>query len=209
MVKLIIAISGWKRSGKDTMGDRLCKVAGLHKLSLAGALKYNTAIQYGLPLELFHDQDLKEEPIKQLPACTEAVEMYYENMSVGPQQSFWTPRALLVHEGKIKRLVMKDYWVRALCAPIAAAEQLGQTLFTLTDWRFRDEYKALKRHYPDYNIVTVRVNRFDKPPNQDDTERDLDNFEFDHVINNTGSLEDFELSIDKLVGEILNERRVL
>jgi hypothetical protein len=206
-MKLIIALSGWKKSGKDTAGDHIINTFGFHRISLADALKHNTAVQYGIPLEFFHEQELKEKPIKELPASTEACEKYYEHLSVGPLNSFWTPRALLIHEGLMKRLVMDDYWVRALSTTITAAEVAGTSLFVLTDLRFKKEVAAMSRHYPEYKLLTVRINRFNKPPNNDPTERDLDNFKFDHVVDNKGTLEELHEEISYLVGNIINDLR--
>ena len=47
------------------------------------------------------------------------------------------------------------------------------------------------------NLITVRVNRFTNTPSEDPSERDLDNYKFDVVIENTSSLEELLNKVEK------------
>ena len=202
--KLILALSGWAGSGKDTAGAALVEFLGFQRLSFADALKHNTAVQYGLPVECFHDRELKEAAIMQFPVTeTEGIPLGASVDSV----EYWTPRGLAILEGRTKRLVDPDYWVRLLFTPMFAAEQVGLTLFVLTDWRFPNEVAALRRLNPEYEIVTVRIDRFEETISMDDSETALNNEEFDHVIANHGTEEQFITSVTALAGDLLNERR--
>ena len=67
----IVALSGWKGSGKDMIADYLVKHHGFEKLSFASVLKDMTAIQYNIPRNHFDDRDLKEAPILTLPVTSE------------------------------------------------------------------------------------------------------------------------------------------
>jgi hypothetical protein len=64
---LIIGISGWKRSGKDTVADYLCETYGAKKLSFAKTLKDHVSVQYDRPREDLDDQNMKERPILHMP----------------------------------------------------------------------------------------------------------------------------------------------
>lgn len=208
MAKTIIALSGWKQSGKDSSADYIIKNYGFHKISLAGALKHNTSVEYGIPPEYFHDNELKESQIKQMPASEEAVELYKDLLYLDTDNNYyWTPRALLIHEGRSKRLVDKDYWVRALFTSIFAADQAGQELFVLSDLRFPSEVEAFKKYYPEYDFIIIRVDRFDSPPNNDDTERSLDNYNFDYVLKNKGDINELAKNLNVIMGCILNEQK--
>lgn len=208
MAKTIIALSGWKQSGKDTAADYIINKYGFIKLSIADALKHNTSVQYAIPLEYFYDNELKECKLEKMPASDVSIYKYKEILHVDERgHYYWTPRALLIHEGSCKREVDQDYWVRTLFTHMFAAEQTGHELFTIADLRFTNEIEAFKKHYPEYKLITVRINRFDSPPNEDPTERDLDNYNFDYTIDNKQTEEEFKQSINTIMGYVLNAQK--
>lgn len=190
---MIVAISGWKRSGKDTAAEMLAQ-QGFKRLSFADKLKQMTAETYNIDLENFYNQDLKEKPLLHLPvtprdSSTLALsnifkgEMYNDN-----GQLYWTPRSLLIYEGSVKRAVDPDYWVN-----IALRSTEPSGLYVISDLRYKSEAEALKNSGMDY--LLIRVNRFDENPSNDPSETDLDDYQFDKYIDNTGTLEEFHESI--------------
>ena len=62
----VLAISGWKRSGKDELCTRLTGV-GAVRVSFADPLKDRVAEEYGIPRADLDDQSKKESPILSLP----------------------------------------------------------------------------------------------------------------------------------------------
>jgi hypothetical protein len=66
-------------------------------------------------------------------------------------------------------------------------------LYVISDARYKNEINSLKA--TGANVITLRINRFDTSPSNDPSERDLDNFEFDSVISNRGTLDDLYLAV--------------
>lgn len=63
----VIAISGWKRSGKDTIAEELIKQHGFQRVAFADPLKNSVASEYGIPRSHCDDPEFKEKPILHLP----------------------------------------------------------------------------------------------------------------------------------------------
>jgi hypothetical protein len=63
----VIAISGWKRSGKDTIAAQLIEKYGFTRVAFADPLKDSVAREYGIPREHCDDPAFKEAPILHLP----------------------------------------------------------------------------------------------------------------------------------------------
>lgn len=63
----VIAISGWKRSGKDTTADELVKNHNFKRIGFADPLKDSVASEYGIPRSHCDDPEFKEKPILHLP----------------------------------------------------------------------------------------------------------------------------------------------
>lgn len=183
---MIILLSAWKGSGKDTAANYLVEQHGFVKLSFAAALKDLVSEQYGVPRHYFDDRVLKEKALPQYPLhdkdgftkqingimCSELAEL-----------DGWlhhSPRSLCILEGSIKRSVDPNYWVNRVARLMDPRQN-----YVIADWRYRSEYEALKALKP----VTVRIHRFQDTTSTDPSERDLDNFAFDQEIDNMGPVE--------------------
>jgi hypothetical protein len=234
MGRTIIAISGWAKSGKDTLANFLIKEKNAKRLAFADSLKEMVAAQYNIPLEWTHDQLKKEIPLRGMPVEPKdsfskmiAKFMYKEfrtwtgqtpsgycffdhdlghitpdgifyGIAKGEKlKLFWTPRALCILEGSVKRTANSEYWVKKA---IEKADKNG--LFVISDLRYQSEIYSIKTSMSEEDtLVTVRVNRFEKTQSNDPSERDLDNAEFDHVIKNDGTLEEYMLKINNMLKE--------
>jgi hypothetical protein len=62
----VLAISGWKQNGKDTLADYLVANHGGQRVSFADPLKDLAAAEYGVPREDFDLPSRKEQPILRL-----------------------------------------------------------------------------------------------------------------------------------------------
>lgn len=225
----VIAISGWKGSGKDTAADHLVNVHGYKKLSFAEPLKQSVSIEYDIPLNWLNDQKLKESPMENMPVTPKdefslnMAKMLYKEFRTAegkmpsdchidasgafigllgsiPCQLYWTPRALLILEGCIKRSVNSDYWADRLLDNIYTNALNRQDKFVISDIRYKTEVEHLKRSVGK-NLLTVRVERFATPPSYDPSEINLDDYPFDLVLMNKGTLEEFLHDVDKLAQE--------
>lgn len=196
---VIIALSGWKRSGKDTVADYLVANFGAKRIGFADPLKNSVAAQFGIDRASIDNPELKEAPLLNMPvqakdkfSKTVTDFMYGEfrdqngkRYGEGSPESvmYWTRRALCILEGSSKRSADPDYWVKQ-----AVAQASPGGLYVISDARYINEMESLRREVG-ANLVTVRINRFETSPSEDPSERDLDNYAFDIVIKNTGTLE--------------------
>jgi hypothetical protein len=117
-----------------------------------------------------------------------------ENM--WPEPVFWTRRSLMMLEGSSKRATNPNYWVEKA---IKTARAQNKEYIVISDLRYRNEIYAVKMALGGADsLTTVRINRFDDSPSGDPSERDLDQAEFDVVIENRGSIDDFYGDVNEL-----------
>ncbi len=222
----VVALSGWKRSGKDTAADHLIKNGGAHRVAFADALKHMASEEYDVPLEYFFNPELKEKPLLQYPVrvtdnfirgvCelledefrTESgkkPEGLYEDTVNGSNclccvhtddPVYWTARALAIFKGSGNRAVDGYYWNNRTAKEI---KKSGKEFVVITDLRFKTEADFLRKTYGK-DLLLVRINRFDNVDSRDPSERDLDDFNgFDKVIWNKGTIEDLYSEMEKLL----------
>jgi adenylate kinase family enzyme len=208
----IIALSGWKGSGKDTLAKFLIENHGFRRVAFADVLKDMVSEQYGISRKSLDDSSQKERAILDLPVDPQdgfsqmITNFLYKEFRTASgqvpelgQASFWTPRALAILEGSIKRSVNSRYWVQRALQTIAKNEKV-----VLTDMRYGSEMTQIVEFAEknDQNLVTVRIERFNSSPSSDPSERDLDNADFDITIDNRGDLKDLEFSARFLASEL-------
>lgn len=233
----VIAISGWKRSGKDTAAERLIKQHNFVRVAFADPLKNMVAEEYKIPREYCDDPKFKEAALEQYPVMPKdefslnmAKMMYKEFRTLGGsppsdyyidpsgaflgvmgrhvEQLYWTPRALCILKGSVNRSVDSSYWVgkaleyiqSELDDPGSNSDGQWNEGVVVSDLRYRSEVEQLRQALGK-KLITVRVNRFDDCQSTDASERDLDNYKFDIVLDNRGSLEEFLAKVDGLINE--------
>lgn len=125
------------------------------------------------------------------------------------EQLYWTPRALAILEGSVKRTVDSSYWVQKTIDGIYNESEdpswntinndwNSSNLFVIPDLRYKSEISQLRSVFGD-KLVTVRVNRFDSTESKDPSENDLNDAKFDVIIENKGTLEEFLAKVKELV----------
>lgn len=195
---MIIGLSGYMGSGKDTAGQIIQKFtqsvearddmgAGyivrqfFHIKKFSAKLKELASLMLGIPVEKFEDQDFKKSKL-------------------GPEWSNMTVREFLQKLGTdaIRDKLHKDAWVNA-----AMAEYKESSNWIFTDVRFPNEAQAIK----DRGGIIIRLNRY--PPgcspklmDLHESEIGLDDWDFDYVIYNLGTLEDLENQIKEILTKI-------
>jgi len=193
---IIIAFSGKKQSGKDTAAARLIEHHGFKRLAFADVLKDMTAEQYSIPREWFDDPERKEIALTQFPIGPR--EQFSEMIARFMQREFayregllyWTPRALLILEGSVKRSVSSQYWVSKVIEKIRTYEDdCARTV--VSDARYVAEIEHLREAFGD-ELLTWRINRPELPVvSTDPSECDLDDYQFDFITENAGTVEEF------------------
>jgi hypothetical protein len=224
----VLAISGWKRSGKDELFSKLANLEAV-RVSFADPLKDRVAEEYGIRRSDLDDQSKKESPILHLPVdpqdeftrtianllvrefrtsdgkvantfVTETNEgIVCSDQGVNYYEKlFWTPRALAIFKGSGNRAVASNYWVQQAITKIQDEFKRNKDLVVIPDMRYKSEMKQLLDAFGN-SLVTIRVNRFDTSPSTDASERDLDDGTFDQVIENRSTLEDFYAKIEDII----------
>lgn len=216
-MKKVLALSGFKQSGKDTAAEYLQEFHSFHRVAFADPLKDMTALEYGVNRADMDSPEFKEAPIMHLPVIPKddfslnlSKFLYKEFRTANGHQAqeivmdasgafmgftgrlneqlYWTPRALCILKGSVNRTVTSDYWVSML---IKRIEDSKNEYHVITDLRYRSEIKQLKDHFG-ADVQTVRINRFDSTNSTDPSENDLTGYNFDVTIDNKGSLEEFQ-----------------
>ena len=195
----IICLSGWKGSGKDETAKVLGQLFGYQRLAMADKLKDEVAQIYGLDRRVLDDRILKETPLLNLPVInTDPFSAtIHQMLSSELSSGYWTPRALCILEGSIKRAVASSHWLKALEREILAHPNRR---YVITDMRYRSEARFFKAAFGQ-DVSIWRIMRSDHIDTMDPSERDLDNYEgFDVIIKNQGALSDLQVSIVEVIG---------
>lgn len=190
----LIGISGRIHAGKDTVGMiiQLLDTRAHYNLDIAlenfhlyddfskwkikkfaGKLKIIAGMLTGVPPLRFESQDFK-------------------NSSMGPEWDNMTYRTFLQRLGTeaVRMNLHTNAWVNATMVDYAPGEQ-----WLVTDVRFPNEAQAIK----DAGGIVIRVDR--NPRELEDSfnlhasETALDDWEFDHVIRNYGTLSQLEQQV--------------
>lgn len=225
---MIIGISGYIGSGKDTVGQMIQKLTtpkpSVHEedefgrparyingdyvlkpeysiwkiKKFAAKLKQIASLLTGFPVEKFEEQEFKKSI---LPQCWDYM-VLLPPKTLDQAEKYWEERQMTVREflqklgtEAIRTNLHENAWVNATFADYEG----DRDFWVITDARFPNEAKAIK----DRGGLLVRVNRMvsgiEESVMRHPSETGLDDWKFDYIINNDGSLEDLE----KMVHEML------
>lgn len=204
----VILLSGWKRSGKDTAAHYLEESYNIKRFALADPLKEFVCSKYNMDMSYFSDAKkdkwLPMKPV--LPSQDKfsvivkefLIDEFVTSGQAGDHNKYFTPRTLAILEGSLMRVINPNHWVDTLHKKIIDS---GQQTVVISDWRLINEYERLCYLFGESNIVTIRVNRFEDIETKNETERQLDNFNFKHTIANTGSLDALFTELDIVINK--------
>jgi len=206
----IIALSAWKKSGKDTVAGIL-KEFNFARVAFADGLKDCTANAYDLPRHWFDDDNIKDAPTEKYDAPREdhwladfiAKNKCVADVGVLPTTGKrWTYRGLLLLEAMVKRAVDPLYWVRKATPMIENYLNDGRPV-VITDLRNNNEIDALKELVFKRNILlyVVRVDRFEEDTNPNAADHVLDDYPFDYTLSNKGTIDDLRTAVVTMLAE--------
>lgn len=187
-------MSGYARSGKDTIADRLCDVHGWERLAFADLLRecakaLNPIIGYEMvELPMLGTDQVSYLPTENLITYQEALERYGYDKS---KELFPEFRGVLQRLGTDvgRRLLDDNIWVDAT---LAKCEKF--TNYVFTDARFPNEAWAVMSR----GGKVVRVERPGVgPANDHPSETSLDDWDFDAVFQNSGTIDDLNAWVDE------------
>ena len=226
---MIIGISGKKQSGKDTIGKIINILVSSPQLNNEGVATFlrKDIGQSHFVVKKFADK-LKD-MVCMLIGCTreQLEDETFKNTELGEEWWYFkgrngslipysedskrneedlikpTPRFLLQFIGTdlLRNQLHPEIWVNSLFTDYQP-NNLIYPSWCITDMRFLNEMEAVKKR----KGITIRVNRnLGESKDQHESETELDNAEFDYVINNDGTIEEL---IEK-VREILTKEKLI
>jgi hypothetical protein len=107
-----------------------------------------------------------------------------------------TLRQLLIEHGSFRRSQNIDYWVDIVAKNI---KKDSNEKFVISDNRFPNECIGIEKHFPNAQVLKCRIDRFDKPPLMDHSEIAMDDYKFDFILENKGSIDEFYNSIENII----------
>lgn len=198
MAGKLVALSGWRGSGKDTVGDFLCREYGFQKISFAASLKDLVSELYDVPRHYMDDREFKEAPLSKYPVInTDAFTGTMQDLLKSELSSgFWTPRALCILEGSTKRSVYSNYWVSRAVRNMSPAFD-----YVISDMRYKSEADTLTMLMgSNFQLSKWRIERLDTVDTLDASERDLDDYNgFTHRIDNRSTTNDLFERVDFII----------
>ncbi len=215
MNKNLLGVSAKIGCGKDTFFEILQKKTNnaYENKKFAGKLKQIASIITGISIENFEDQDFKKTFLSDewsyLPKdeiVTDGIGLMFKKMTVrdflqklgteamrdGLHTNVWV-NALFSDYVPQQYKIMKDIVKLSAEELVIKRESYAyHPSWCITDMRFANEYDFIKSK----GGILIRINRPGVPQNDHPSETSLDNFKFDYVIDNNGTIEDFEKKIE-------------
>ena len=191
---MIIALSGKKSSGKDTVANYLCDKYEFVNYGFADPIKEISKIMFGFSEDQLngYSKDIEDKIWGIAPRD------FFQKFGTDIAQ-FELPKYF---PGIFRNLDKRTIWVRVF--ELWYTKKLKENpkiKIVISDLRFQHEYEYLKK----LDSYFIRIKRNDKEVNNYDlhkseTELDIikDN-EFNHIIENNSSIEDLYLKIDELI----------
>lgn len=202
---MIIAISGKKQSGKNTVSDMIADILDkkrdieIEEGSFAKILKEFLAKIIGVDSGMFEDEQFKTKSLGEefdiVDKSKIESKVLYSNI---------TPRFLMEYVGTelIRKQWNKNIWVYGLLNKYKEIRRKynfdnKQLVFVVSDLRFRNELEIFKRE--ERNLYTIRVVRNEvAQESKSESETDLDNYkDWDYVIYNNGTEIDLRKEVEK------------
>jgi hypothetical protein len=232
---LVVALSGWKQSGKDTVANYLTKCHNFTRVAFADSLKDLVAQEYDIPRNYLDDPKHKEMPLLKYAVFPKdkfsrliaefMVREFVDKDGNKPKNYTYTdeadfkgefitesgieartlyhcPRSLAILKGSTNRTVHSNFWVHAVVNKIAFNDyplKSNVMCYVIPDLRYKSEVEGLKTFLGPESLVTVRINRYNNISSVDPSERDLDDYTFDYVLTNKGTVADLEKAAEKLL----------
>jgi len=207
---MIIGLSGYAKSGKDTVAEIIREIQPdkwqIKKFS--GKLKTIASIMLGIPEYLFENQDFKSEILG---------EEWWKNYGDFYHQTTVRDFLQLLGTDAIRNGLHSNAWVNALMADYKPTNEPKMVLdngvkvydidspdfkmpnWIITDCRFPNEAEAIK----DRGGIIIRIDRPGvEPVNAHPSEIALDNWDFDYKIANVSDLPALKQTVEVLLNKI-------
>lgn len=222
---VVLALAGYRGSGKDTAAEFLIKEWDYRRLAFADKIKENVAYAYNIERSSLDDPKLKDSPLISMPVVstdrfTRNVLVFMAKEFVATSGEKFDHAVFSSSTSQLLGVRSKDggttplYWSPRALAILEGStkravnpnywvdyviSQINKDLdqnVVITDFRYKSEAARLKEVFGD-NLVTARVVRNDSL-SQDPSERDLDDYDFDYYLYNQKSKAEFYSEVNNL-----------
>ena len=211
---VLLGVCGFMGSGKDTLGDYLIERYGYQKASFAGPLKETLKRIFDFTDEQVYGKhkEIPDTRYRFTGKCVLCGTKMNWNASSGAgvcpndgwayEHEHVTPRLAMQTLGtEWGRRLYDNIWVDACMNDVRSR---GQDNVVITDVRFRNEVQAVQ----DAGGLVIRLRRGELSSDHA-SEAELagmEDKEFDLVVDNQGTLEDFYAQIEAFMPHVLSEK---
>ena len=211
----VILIAGKKQSGKNTVADMLRSMLGeLHVVNVSFAEPLKDMCKEAFrPLitALNHEFEALHSRIeahgsaldKNMPRFAGGHPYMTRDHNWYENKNNITRLILQIVGTDVVRKVYPNYWIEQTIAKIA--EYKRHQFATVSDWRFPNEFELVDKAFP--HAVSIRVVRkhHKEPTDTHISETALDNYQFQHVIENDGDVDDLRSKVQELAYQLIEE----
>lgn len=184
---IIILLSGYAGSGKDTFADLLIELFESKKISYK---KYAFADEVKKDISLLYKDVLTLESLYTQEGKSKLIET---------SEGVKTARQLLIeHSANMKKIYGNDYWAQIVCKQVDTSNKVH----IISDWRYNIEFDTIYSYFHKEKIMTLRINRPFIKVIDDPSEHELDYKKFDYTINNYSTIDNLKIKVYELFGSI-------
>jgi len=176
---MIVGLSGFARSGKDTAAEVLISSYGFKRMAFADALKADLKGMIGTALETIGKD----------------VSLYNEMLTTSKE----TVRPIMVEYGRIMRDLYAPYWIDRLFSDMLGTEG---NRFVITDCRYENEAKEIRK----FGGIVVGITRPDVIPANAEEEMSFSKFTPDYTINNDAGIVRLHEFVVQTVGDHFGDK---
>lgn len=108
-----------------------------------------------------------------------------------------------LHENVHINMTFAKYKLEAVGEDIQPAPFVQEPYWLITDCRFIDEAEAIKAR----NGIIIRLNRDGGPQLDSESETELDDYTFDYVVDNNGTLEELYFKLQEIYGTSMGYKK--
>lgn len=191
MLPRIIGLAGKKGAGKDTVGSILAEY-NYERISFATPLKESAAALFGIPVEDW--EKYKNNPDIHVGVYQDIDNEYSVRLAGGTARQFLQRYGTEAH----RDIFGASFWTDQL---IQKVTHRYDTQFVITDARFENECAAIR----DIGGIIIEVQRPDiEDGDTHASEKPIPRELVDATINNFGTIEDLELTVERFVAYGIN-----
>jgi len=188
----IIALCGYKGSGKDTIANYLVKKYNYKHYKISDKLKEIIKILFDLS---DNDLEQKKEEVNDKWNTTPRRLMQF----IGTDMFQYKLQELLPN-------INRDFWIKSLFTKDLMNKINNENYkIVISDLRFLHEYEIISNLYVSYSILKVKNNRIEQNDNHI-SENEFNQININGIINNNSNLETLYNNINNIISIIKNDK---